>query len=94
MKKRKIGKKILTAFLIILAVLIGAGAFYCYAPIIKNDVGDSGLIEKSTDENNLSIMITGCNGMIATYLIYYFIHLHIFYYLFLLILYLIISFNI
>ena len=56
MKKRKIGKKILTAFLIILAVLIGAGAFYCYAPIIKNDVGDSGLIEKSTDENNLSII--------------------------------------
>ena len=56
MKKRKIGKKILTAFLIILAVLIGAGAFYCYAPIIKNDVGDSGLIEKSTDENNVSII--------------------------------------
>ena len=56
MKKRKIGKKILTAFLIILAVLIGIGAFYCYAPVIKNDVGDGGLIEKSTDENNLSII--------------------------------------
>lgn len=27
-------------------------------------------------EKNLSIMVTGCNGMIATYLIYYFIHLN------------------